>query len=63
MEMNTNRAKRLLEQVAEFPDLPHNLLSTGTDDDRRDAIAAILRWWNDKIVPVLMGLGRSERRI
>ena len=61
--MNTNRAKRLLEQVAEFPDLPHNLLSTGTDDDRRDAIAAILRWWNDKIVPVLMGLGRSERRI
>jgi hypothetical protein len=61
MEMNTNQAKRLLEGVAEFPDLPHNLLSTATDDDRRDAIAAILRWWNAQIVPVLTEIGRSER--
>jgi hypothetical protein len=61
MEINPSQAKCLLEQVAEFPDLPHNLLSPATDDDRRDPIAAILRWWNDKIVPVLTEIGRSER--
>jgi len=61
MKMDTNQADRLLEQVTEFPDLPHNLLSTATDDDRRDSIAAILRWWNDQIVPVLTEIGRGER--
>ena len=62
MKMNTDQAKRLLEQVAEFPDLPHNLLATSSDDDRREAIAAILGWWNEKIVPVLTEVGCRERR-
>jgi len=62
MEMNIDQAKHLLERVTEFPDLPHNLLSTATDDDRRDAIAAILRWWNEKIVPILTELGAAEVR-
>ena len=35
MEIDTNQAKRLLERVTEFPDLPHNLLSTATNHDRR----------------------------
>ena len=61
MEMNTDQAKHLLERVTEFPDLPHNLQSTATDEDRREAIAAILRWWNDKIVPILAEIGRNER--
>jgi len=62
MEMNTDQAKRLLQRIAQFPDLPHNLLSTASDDDRREAIAAILCWWNDQIVPVLTEIGRNGRR-
>ena len=62
MEMNPNQTKCLLQRVAEFRRLPHNLLSTATDDERREAIAAILRWWNEKIVPVLTEIGCSERR-
>jgi hypothetical protein len=62
MKMNTDQAKRLLEQVTEFPDLPHNLLATATDDERREAVAAILRWWNNQIVPILSEIGCGERR-
>jgi hypothetical protein len=62
MEIDTNQAQRLLERITDFPDLPHNLLSTASDDDRRKAIAAILRWWNEKIVPVLTEVGCRERR-
>ena len=62
MEIDTNQAQRLLERITDFPDLPHNLLSTASDDDRRKAIAAILRWLNEKIVPVLTEVGCRERR-
>ncbi len=53
MEFDMNQAKLLLEAVEKFPDLPHNLLSTATDEGRRAAIAAILQWWNGEIVPIL----------
>ncbi|MCL4499039.1 MAG: hypothetical protein M1335_02185 [Chloroflexi bacterium] len=53
MEFGMNQAKLLLEAVQKFPNLPHNLLSTATDEDRRAAIAAILRWWNGEVVPIL----------
>ena len=62
MEIDTNQAQRLLERITDFPDLPHNLLSTASDDDRRKAIAAILRWWNEKIVPILTELGATGTR-
>ena len=62
MEIDTNQAQRLLERITDFPDLPHNLLSTARDDERRKAIAAILGWWNEKIVPVLTEVGCRERR-
>lgn len=66
MKMNTNQTERLLGQVTKFPDLPRNhpeLVegSTATDNDRREGIAAILRWWNDQIVPVLTELGHREK--
>ena len=60
MEFDTNQAKLLLEAVEKFPDLPHNLLSTATDEDRRTAIDAILRWWNGEVVPILTEIERGR---
>lgn len=31
----------------------HNLLSTATDEERRQAISRFSRWWNDLAVPVI----------
>ena len=60
MECDLNQAKLLLTAVEKFPDLPHNLLSTATDEDRRVTIAAILRWWNGEVVPILMEIERGH---
>lgn len=49
MERIVTQAKRLLEAIEKFPDLPHNLLSTAADDDRRQATEVILLWWNSEI--------------
>lgn len=43
----------LLQAVLKFPDLPRNLLSTVTDEERRQGIDALLTWWNTEIYPVL----------
>jgi len=31
----------------------HNLLSTASDEERRDTIARHIAWWNDVALPVL----------
>ncbi len=56
-----NQAKQLLEAVEKFPELPHNLLSTATDGDRREALGAVLRWWNSEIVPILREIEHERR--
>ncbi len=37
----------------------HNLLSTATEQDRRETIARFTRWWNDCAVPAI---ARAERK-
>lgn len=59
MELDMEQAKRLFGAIEKFPDLPHNLLSTATDDDRRQAISAMLQWWNGEIVPILNEIDRG----
>ncbi len=58
-----SQAKRLFEAIDKFPVLPHNLLSTATDDDRRQAIEVILRWWNGDIIPILTEIKRGRDEI
>jgi hypothetical protein len=60
MEFGMNQTNLLLEAVEKFPSLPHNLLSTATDEDRRAAIAVVLQWWNGEIVPILMEIERGR---
>lgn len=55
-----NQAKHLVEVIEKFPDLPQNLLSTATNDDRRQAMEVIRRWWNGEIVPILMEINRRR---
>ncbi len=61
MDLSSDQARRMLiEAVEKFPDLQHNLLSTATDGDRREAIGALLRWWNGEIVPILAEIERGR---
>ncbi len=62
MDLSSVQARRrLINAVEKFPDLPHNLLSTATDRDRREAIAAVLRWWNGEIVSILTEFEHERR--
>ncbi len=54
MNPNVTQAKRMLEAFEKFPDLPHNLRSTATDDDRHKAIEVLLGRWNSEIYQILM---------